>query len=130
MSIFLVSAMEDKKEVIVSGLRGLCNETNNKVSSASALYLLSSFPVSPTDLNHSPYSNQVKKVFAQVIIAMAHHGYLELEGGHHMVEFIVRQCSLEDEPKVRGVTKICKAFDVEAFLCNSEICFRKSEQQQ
>uniref|UniRef100_A0A2C9KZ46 Maestro heat-like repeat-containing protein family member 1 n=1 Tax=Biomphalaria glabrata TaxID=6526 RepID=A0A2C9KZ46_BIOGL len=66
-----VSAMEDKKEVIVSGLRGLCNETNNKV----------------------------KKVFAQVIIAMAHHGYLELEGGHHMVEFIVRQCSLEDDPK-------------------------------
>ncbi|XP_059158762.1 maestro heat-like repeat-containing protein family member 1 isoform X2 [Physella acuta] len=66
-----VSAMEDKKEVIVSGLRGLCNETNNKV----------------------------KKVFAQVIIAMAHHGYLELEGGHHMVEFIVRQCSLDEDPK-------------------------------
>ncbi|CAL1544099.1 unnamed protein product [Lymnaea stagnalis] len=66
-----VSAMEDKKEVIVSGLRGLCNEHNNKV----------------------------KKMFAQVIIAMAHHGYLELEGGHHMVEFIVRQCSLEEDPK-------------------------------
>ncbi|KAH9515723.1 Maestro heat-like repeat-containing protein member 1 [Bulinus truncatus] len=66
-----VSAMEDKKEVVVSGLRGLCNETNNKV----------------------------KKVFSQVIIAMAHHGYLELEGGHHMVEFIVKQCSLEDDPK-------------------------------
>ncbi|BFZ13379.1 hypothetical protein BsWGS_16418 [Bradybaena similaris] len=66
-----VSAMEDKKEVIVSGLKGLCNETNNKV----------------------------KKMFAQVIIAMAHHGYLMLEGGHHMVEFIVRQCSLEDDPK-------------------------------
>ncbi|CAG5120746.1 unnamed protein product, partial [Candidula unifasciata] len=66
-----VSAMEDKKEVIVSGLKGLCNETNNKV----------------------------KKMFAQVIIAMAHHGYLMLEGGHHMVEFIVRQCALEDDPK-------------------------------
>ena len=44
---------------------------------------------------------QVKKVFAQVIIAMAHHGYLELEGGHHMIEFIVRQCTLEPEPKVQ-----------------------------
>ena len=32
--------------------------------------------------------------------AMAHHGYLELEGGHLMVEFIVRQCSLPDDPPV------------------------------
>ena len=39
-------------------------------------------------------------MFAQVIIAMAHHGYLELEGGHHMVEFIVRQCSLVEDGKV------------------------------
>ena len=31
---------------------------------------------------------------------MAHHGYLELEGGHLMVEFIVRQCSLPDDPPV------------------------------
>ena len=40
------------------------------------------------------------KVFAQVVIAMAHHGYLELEWGHLMVEFIVRQCSLTDDPPV------------------------------
>ncbi|KAK7500196.1 hypothetical protein BaRGS_00008419, partial [Batillaria attramentaria] len=65
-----VSAMEDKKEVVVSGLKTLCNENNNKV----------------------------KKQFAQVVIAMAHHGYLELEGGQLMVEFIVRQCSLPDDP--------------------------------
>ncbi|XP_012944683.1 maestro heat-like repeat-containing protein family member 1 isoform X2 [Aplysia californica] len=70
-----VSAMEDKKEVVVSGLKGLCSDNNNKV----------------------------KKMFAQVIIAMAHHGYLELEGGHHMVEFIVRQCSLEDDSKGKRV---------------------------
>ena len=31
---------------------------------------------------------------------MAHHGYLELEGGHLMVEFIVRQCSLPDDTPV------------------------------
>ena len=31
---------------------------------------------------------------------MAHHGYLELEGGHLMVEFLVRQCSLPDDPPV------------------------------
>ncbi|ESO87809.1 hypothetical protein LOTGIDRAFT_234834 [Lottia gigantea] len=64
------SSMEDKKEVIVSGLKGICNEQNNKI----------------------------RKVFAQVVIAMAHHGYLELEGGQLMIEFIVRQCSLPDDP--------------------------------
>ncbi|XP_071092263.1 maestro heat-like repeat-containing protein family member 1 [Haliotis cracherodii] len=63
-------SMEDKKEVVVSGLKNLCNDSNNKV----------------------------KKVFAQVVIAMAHHGYLELEGGQLMVEFIVRQCALPDDP--------------------------------
>ncbi|XP_046558810.1 LOW QUALITY PROTEIN: maestro heat-like repeat-containing protein family member 1 [Haliotis rubra] len=63
-------SMEDKKEVVVSGLKNLCQDTNNKV----------------------------KKVFAQVVIAMAHHGYLELEGGQLMVEFIVRQCALPDDP--------------------------------
>lgn len=43
---------------------------------------------------------QLKKIFAQVIIAMAHHGYLELEGGHQMIEFIVKQCSLPNDPPV------------------------------
>ena len=36
---------------------------------------------------------QVKKALAQAIIAMAHHGYLELEGGQMMIEFIVMQCT-------------------------------------
>ncbi|XP_076448959.1 maestro heat-like repeat-containing protein family member 1 isoform X1 [Babylonia areolata] len=66
-------AMDDKKEIVVSGLKMLCNDHNNKV----------------------------KKVFSQVVIAMAHHGYLELEGGQQMVEFIVRQCSLPDDPPGR-----------------------------
>ncbi|KAJ8303306.1 hypothetical protein KUTeg_019702 [Tegillarca granosa] len=63
-------AMEDKQEVVVSGLKMMINEQNNKI----------------------------KKIFAQVVIAMAHHGYLELEGGQQMLEFIVRQCSLPDDP--------------------------------
>ena len=37
----------------------------------------------------------------QVIIAMAHHHYLSLEGGYLMVEFVVRQCALNTEDKVR-----------------------------
>ncbi|XP_052229832.1 maestro heat-like repeat-containing protein family member 1 isoform X3 [Dreissena polymorpha] len=63
-------AMEDKKEVVLSGLKGISQEPSNKV----------------------------KKVFAQVVIAMGHHGYMELEGGTNMIEFIAIQCSLQDEP--------------------------------
>ena len=33
-------------------------------------------------------------VFAQVAIAMAHHDYLNEEGGQLMVEFVVKQCAL------------------------------------
>ena len=44
---------------------------------------------------------QVKKALAQLIIAMAHHGYLELEGGQLMIEFIVRQCSLLPDLQVQ-----------------------------
>ena len=36
-------------------------------------------------------------MFAQCITAMAHHQYLELEGGHKLVEFIVRQCAVSDD---------------------------------
>ena len=57
------------------------------------LYILSRFHLCSC-------SGQVKKVFSQVVIAMAHHGYLDLEGGHLMVEFIVRQCALPDDPPV------------------------------
>nr|XP_022339324.1 maestro heat-like repeat-containing protein family member 1 isoform X2 [Crassostrea virginica] len=63
-------SMEDKQEVVVSGLKMMLGEQNNKL----------------------------KKIFAQVIIAMAHHGYLELEGGHQMIEFIVKQCALPNDP--------------------------------
>lgn len=38
-------------------------------------------------------------MFNQVIIAMAGHHYLSLEGGQYMVEFVVRQCSLDPDDK-------------------------------
>ena len=38
-------------------------------------------------------------MFNQVVIAMASHSYLELEGGQLMVEFVVKQCSLDIEDK-------------------------------
>ncbi len=43
--------------------------------------------------------SQVCRLFNQVIIAMASHGYLSLEGGQLMVEFIVRQCSFNPDDK-------------------------------
>lgn len=52
-------------------------------------------------------------MFAQCITAMAHHRYLELEGGHKLVEFIVKQCALSDE-------------EVGVFLFISKIQFSKS----
>ncbi|CAH1780505.1 unnamed protein product, partial [Owenia fusiformis] len=65
--------LENKKSLVVSGLKIVLNDPNRKVG----------------------------KIFAQVIIAMAHHEYLELEGGHAMVEFIVRQSALQDDPPGR-----------------------------
>uniref|UniRef100_A0A8C2HAE0 Maestro heat-like repeat family member 1 n=1 Tax=Cyprinus carpio TaxID=7962 RepID=A0A8C2HAE0_CYPCA len=39
---------------------------------------------------------QVKKRVVQVISAMAHHGYIELEGGDLLVRFIIQHCALPD----------------------------------
>ena len=49
---------------------------------------------------------QVKKVLAQTVIAMAHHTYLEMEGGHLYIEFVVRQCALPPDPQVCNVTYV------------------------
>lgn len=39
-------------------------------------------------------------MFNQVVIAMASHGYLGLEGGQLMIEFVVCQCSIDVEDKL------------------------------
>ncbi len=39
-------------------------------------------------------------MFAQLIAAMAHHGYLNLEGGQRLVEFIVKQCAVTIDEEV------------------------------
>lgn len=59
------SSLDDKKEMIISGLRPLLSETNLKV----------------------------RKAFAQVVITLASRDYLGLEGGQLLVEFVVRQSS-------------------------------------
>lgn len=70
------SYLENKEEMIVTGVQILFTDHNLKV----------------------------RHMFAQCITAMAHHRYLELEGGHKLVEFIVRQCALSDEEKTRRPT--------------------------
>jgi len=55
----------------------------------------------------------VKKVLSQTIIAMAHHGYLELEGGQLMMDFIVRQCNLPADT----VSGKCCAVSVTIIRC-------------
>ena len=47
-----------------------------------------------------PLQLPVRSIFGQVIIAMAHHDYLSLEGGHQMIEFMVKQCAIYTEDKV------------------------------
>ncbi|KAG1682946.1 Maestro heat-like repeat-containing protein family member 1 [Nymphon striatum] len=58
--------LTDKVLNILNGLKPILNETNNKV----------------------------KIVMSQVIVSMAHHGYLECPGSQVMLDFIIRQCSI------------------------------------
>ena len=62
--------LSDKRELVVSGLRPMLTEKSTKVRST----------------------------LAQVIIAMAHHDYLSLVGGHVLIEFIVTQCAVDTSP--------------------------------
>lgn len=39
-------------------------------------------------------SNKVKKLVAQVIVAIAHHGFLVVDGGQTLIKFVVKQCAL------------------------------------
>ncbi|XP_067055526.1 maestro heat-like repeat-containing protein family member 1 [Acropora muricata] len=70
------SFLENKEEMIITGVQILFHDNNLKV----------------------------RHMFAQCITAMAHHRYLELEGGHRLVEFIVRQSAISDEEKTRRPT--------------------------
>lgn len=42
----------------------------------------------------------MKNYLIQTIISMAYHGYLQLEGGNSMIEFIIKQASLPVENEV------------------------------
>lgn len=65
--------------------------------------------------------SQVKKRVVQVISAMAHHGYLELEGGELLVRFIVQHCALPDTYQVNHFLKCVNNFSPQ-FETNENIC--------
>ncbi|XP_014876245.1 maestro heat-like repeat-containing protein family member 1 isoform X3 [Poecilia latipinna] len=71
-------------------LRHLINSSSSTMESKKLLILAS---IRQPMADHS---NKVKKRVVQVISAMAHHGYLELEGGELLVRFIVQNCALHD----------------------------------
>ncbi|TRY56529.1 hypothetical protein DNTS_005416, partial [Danionella cerebrum] len=71
-------------------LRHLINSSTSAMESKKLL-ILASIRQSLAD-----HSHKVKKRVVQVISAMAHHGYLELEGGDLLVRFIIQHCALPD----------------------------------
>ncbi|XP_051871929.1 maestro heat-like repeat-containing protein family member 1 isoform X2 [Pristis pectinata] len=94
---FLLQKLEVHNERVRIGtltvLKHLINSCSTQLE-GKKLLILTGMKLTLQDNN----SNKVKRMLAQVISAMAHHEYLELEGGEAMVEFIVRQCALPCNP--------------------------------
>ncbi|XP_005943888.1 maestro heat-like repeat-containing protein family member 1 isoform X1 [Haplochromis burtoni] len=92
--MFVLQRLENSNERSRMGslavLRHLINSSTSTMESKKLLILAS---IRQPMADHS---NKVKKRVVQVISAMAHHGYLELEGGELLVRFIVQHCALPD----------------------------------
>ncbi|XP_060907082.1 maestro heat-like repeat-containing protein family member 1 isoform X2 [Labrus mixtus] len=92
--MFVLQKLENSNERSRVGslavLRHLINSSTSTMESKKLLILAS---IRQPMADHS---NKVKKRVVQVISAMAHHGYLELEGGELLVRFIVQHCALPD----------------------------------
>ncbi|XP_053737649.1 maestro heat-like repeat-containing protein family member 1 isoform X2 [Synchiropus splendidus] len=92
--MFVLQRLENSNERSRMGslavLRHLINSTPSMME-CKKLLILASIRQPMAD-----HSNKVKKRLIQVISAMAHHGYLELEGGELLVRFIVQNCALPD----------------------------------
>ncbi|XP_062320743.1 maestro heat-like repeat-containing protein family member 1 isoform X1 [Osmerus eperlanus] len=92
--VFVLQKLENSNERSRMGslavLRHLINSTTSMMETKKLLILAS---IRQPLADHS---NKVKQRVVQVISAMAHHGYLELEGGDLLVKFIVQHCALHD----------------------------------
>ncbi|KAM6967979.1 maestro heat-like repeat-containing protein family member 1 [Aplochiton taeniatus] len=98
--VFVLQKMENSNERSRMGslavLRHLINSSTSMMETKKLLILAS---IRQPLVDHS---NKVKKRVVQVISAMAHHGYLELEGGELLVCFLVQHCALPDSLTNRG----------------------------
>ncbi|XP_077432978.1 maestro heat-like repeat-containing protein family member 1 isoform X1 [Vanacampus margaritifer] len=92
--MFVLQRLENSNERSRFGslavLRHLINSSTSMMETKKLLILAS---IRQPMADHS---NKVKKRVVQVISAMAHHGYLELDGGELLVRFIVQHCALPD----------------------------------
>uniref|UniRef100_A0AAR2IQV4 Maestro heat-like repeat family member 1 n=1 Tax=Pygocentrus nattereri TaxID=42514 RepID=A0AAR2IQV4_PYGNA len=99
LMVFVLQRLENSNERNRMGslavLRHLINSTTS-IMETKKLLILASIRQPLAD-----HSNKVKKRVVQVISAMAHHGYLELEGGDLLVRFIIQHCALPDTYHVR-----------------------------
>ncbi|KAG2465114.1 MROH1 protein, partial [Polypterus senegalus] len=96
--IFVLQKLDNSNERNRMGtlaiLRHLINSTPSIMETKKSLVLSSIRQ--PLQDN----SNKVKKMVLQVISAMAHHGYLELEGGDVFIRYIIQHCALPDDINV------------------------------
>ncbi|XP_034144672.1 maestro heat-like repeat-containing protein family member 1 isoform X2 [Esox lucius] len=92
--VFVLQKLENSNERNRMGslavLRHLINSSAS-IMETKKLLILASIRQPLAD-----HSNKVKQRIVQVISAMAHHGYLELEGGDLLVKFIIQHCALPD----------------------------------
>ncbi|XP_069771217.1 maestro heat-like repeat-containing protein family member 1 isoform X2 [Narcine bancroftii] len=95
---FLLQKLEVHNERVRIGALSVVKHLVNSASTQlenKKLLILSGLKLMIQDNN----SYKVKWMLAQVISTMAHHEYLQLEGGDMMVEFIIRHCSLPCNPE-------------------------------
>ncbi|XP_073782226.1 maestro heat-like repeat-containing protein family member 1 isoform X1 [Danio rerio] len=94
LMVFVLQRLENSNERNRMGslavLRHLINSSTSTMETKKLLILAS---IRQPLADHS---NKVKKRVVQVISAMAHHGYLELDGGDLLVRFIIQHCALPD----------------------------------
>lgn len=94
LMVFVLQRLENSNERNRMGslavLRHLINSSTSTMETKKHLILAS---IRQPLADHS---NKVKKSVVQVISAMAHHGYLELDGGDLLVRFIIQHCALPD----------------------------------
>ncbi|XP_015790104.1 maestro heat-like repeat-containing protein family member 1 [Tetranychus urticae] len=59
-------------------------------------------------------NNRVRRAITQVIVTIAHHGYLDLEGGQALIKYIITQCALEEESEEELHSRRSSVFDSDA----------------